>query len=315
MQTASTATIRPDLADGLTEYSKNLMGQFMATKVLPLRPVDKKSGTYGKILIAQLTGAAGDPARSPGAAYRRLTHEITTDNYTCAEYGYEETVDDGEGRVVGEFFPAAMEAVQLCRFKLMRAQEIRAAAAVFNATTFASYTGAVTTEWNTAASATPYADIQDAKLTLLRNVGGAIDGRIGLAVSYKVFKNILKTTEIKALISGGNGAEKARLLDISQADLATILGIDDVFTSAAQSAGADIWDDEYAMLFIHSTGALSSSVQMGRTFQWSADCPSEALVESYREESIRSNVYRVRQFLTEKITIPAAGYLLSNITT
>ncbi len=315
MQTASTATIRPDLADGLTEYSKNLMGQFMALKVLPLRPVPTKEGTYGKIEIAQLTGAAGEPSRSPGAAYSRLTHEITTDTYACAEYGFEETVDDGEGKVVGEFFSAEMEAVQLCRFKLMRAQEVRAAAAVFNPTTFASYTGAVSTEWNTAGSATPFADVQDAKLTLLRNVGGAIDGRVGLAVSYKVFKNILKTTEIKALISGGNGGSANRLLDIQPAELATILGIDDVFVSAAQSAGADIWDDEYAMLFVHSTGSLRSSVQMGRTFQWAADAPSDVVVESYREEDIRSNVYRVRQFLTEKITIPAAGYLLSNITT
>ena len=55
---------------------------------------------------------------------------------------------------------------------------------------------------------------------------------------------------------------------------------------------------------------------VGRTFHWSADGSSMGgTVETYRDETKRSNIVRVRQDTDEKVLYAATGHLLSNITT
>ena len=40
---------------------------------------------------------------------------------------------------------------------------------------------------------------------------------------------------------------------------------------------------------------------VGRTFLWESDSPDNATVESYRDEKHRSDVFRVRQNVEEKV--------------
>jgi len=313
----STATIRGDLADAVREYSASLNGQFMGLDILPLLDVTEKSGTFGKIAISQATKRVSGLKRAPTTAYKRTEHQVTTDTYTCEEYGLEEPVDDSQARDLDKYFDCEVEAAQLVELNLRREQEVRIAAAVFNATTFTSYTGNVGTEWS-AAAGTPYADVQDTILTLKQNLGGVIPAgaEICLAVSEKVYRNVVQTTEIKGMRGGGNGAKRSDFQRPPDAqELASILGVSQVFYSSAQVDGADIWDDEYAMLFLRYSGqSLKSVPHLGRTFMWVDDCPEAALVETYREEQTRSDIVRVRQHVDEKLLVTAAGYLLANIT-
>ena len=53
---------------------------------------------------------------------------------------------------------------------------------------------------------------------------------------------------------------------------------------------------------------------IGRTFRWTAENPDdEPVVEEYREEQIRGNVYRVRHDVTEKYVFTACAMVLTNI--
>jgi hypothetical protein len=314
MQVASGATIRPDLMDAVKEYASDLNSQFMALDVLPLANTDFQSGSFGSLPIENLTDQSSAGKRAPGSGYNRQQSEITTDTYTCEEFGFEEPVDDGEARRMGIYFDAELGAAQINEFRLRRAQEVRAASLLFSTSNFSGHTGNVTNEWNDATNGVPYSDVQGKLLTLKQAVGGAIDGEICLAVSEKVFRNMYMTAEIKAMRAGGAGGTFDKVAP-SAAEMANILGINQVFHSSAQNAAADIWDDEYALLFIRSMSPiLSSSVQLGRTFLWTADTDANATIESYRDEAVRSNIVRARQYCDEKVFNYAAGYLFQNIT-
>jgi hypothetical protein len=312
MQVSSSATIRMDLMDAVREYGNGLDRQFMATDILPIAGTQFQSGSFGKLPIENLTDQSTAGKRAPGSGYNRQQSEIETDNYTCEEYGFEEPIDDGEAKRMGIYFDAELAATQINEFRLRRAQEVRAAALLFNASNFSGYTASVSTEWSNAAG-TPYTDIQDTILTIKQNVGGVLDGELCLACSEKVFRNIVQTTEFKGMRGGGDGSNMDKVVPTS-VDAARILGIDNIFYSAAQNASANIWDDEYALLYVRSQSPiLSSSMQLGRSFLWTQDTSSNVLIESYRDEAVRSNIIRCRQYIDEKVFNYAAGYLFSNV--
>ena len=54
---------------------------------------------------------------------------------------------------------------------------------------------------------------------------------------------------------------------------------------------------------------------LGRTFLWTEDSDQLPVVETYRDEKVRSDVVRVRFSNDEKIICSAVGYLMDNITT
>jgi hypothetical protein len=78
---------------------------------------------------------------------------------------------------------------------------------------------------------------------------------------------------------------------------------------------SDIWDDEYVLLFRAAANARNlREPTLGRTFLWTGDSPQMVTSEQYRDETVRSNIYRVRQYTDECFVFTGAAYLLSNIT-
>jgi hypothetical protein len=316
MQVNSTAVLRPDLNDAVLEYAQALNSQYMGLQLLPIMDSDVRNASFAKIAVSEVTKPVGDLKRSATASYDRVVTEVTSDTFDCEEYGIEELIDDGESNFISNYFDAETATAQLLVHRAMRTQEKRIATLLFNATTFAGYTGSVTNEWDDKTNATPFDDISDTILTLKQNVGGVVEGEICLAVSEKVFRNIYETDQIKALRRGGNGASIDRLAP-DHAELARILNVAQVYSSPSQDNGADIWDDEYALLYIRSTAgsaSLRSQIQLGRSFLWTQDTPDNMVMETYRAEDRRSNVLRARQYIDEKVLTVQAGYLLSNIT-
>ena len=49
---------------------------------------------------------------------------------------------------------------------------------------------------------------------------------------------------------------------------------------------------------------------LGRTFLWANDSPENVMVEQYRDESIRSDVFRSRQHTDELLLDKYFGHLL-----
>jgi hypothetical protein len=74
---------------------------------------------------------------------------------------------------------------------------------------------------------------------------------------------------------------------------------------------ADIWSDDYAMVgLVVENGQDLAQPGLGRTFLWVPDSPENATVEQYRDEGIRSDIFRVRQHVDEMILDEFFGHLL-----
>jgi hypothetical protein len=313
MLPSSGTTLRDDIKIAISPYAANLETQFMATKIMPVFKSISKGGQFPRMKMTNITKKVGTGRRAPNGTYDQTESEFEMLDFECKEFGFEERVGDDVQRQVASYFDAEAAVARTQLFRLRRAQEIRTAGVVFNASTFAGYTGGVTTEWNKAA-ATPYSDIQDILPTLKKNIGGVFIGEIVLGCSEKVFRNICKTTEIKNMRKGGTGSV-VNQMPPTAAELAALLDINAVEYSIAQDGTADVWDDEYALLFIRNQSEnLEESVQFGRTMLWVEDSPDNAFVETYYSDERRGNIVRVRHQVTEKIFNVNAGYLLSNIT-
>jgi hypothetical protein len=203
-------------------------------------------------------------------------------------------------------------------------EEIRWATLLFNTATFAGKTSGVSTEWNNIAS-TPIADVQVAKVAIVRQMGGFMDNvstEFVLSVSFAVFTNLTKVTEVKNSARGGSGGSENKT-PLNARELAQVLGVDRIEFSGLQNAAADVWDDEYALLSIcpkiDANGSASiepdDAPHLARTPVWDKIVPEENLMETYSEERSASEIVRVRQHQDEKVMNVECGYLLSNITT
>lgn len=318
--TAATTIQRPDLGAIAFEYMMDSQNRgFIGLSVLPIFPVMDKSSDYPVIPIESLIKMPASIDRAARSAYQRGDYEFETGTYACKERGWEEPLDDTERKLYRRFFDAEEVATMRATDILLRMQEKRIAAAVQNTSNITN-TGDVTTEWSTAATCTPKADVKDALSTLRLATGITANA---MAISKKVFDNLMITAEIKSYLQYTH----PHLLDSTEGQrklLAQYLGLDDVlvgsemYDSAKKKVAmslADIWDDEYALLFRKARNLkdLREPI-LGRTFLWEEDSPSNLVTEQYREESIRSDIYRVRHNTDEAFVFTGAGYLLSNIT-
>jgi len=312
--TSSTTLQRADLGQLIYEYMEYPSGMgLMGLDILPVFGVEEKSGEAPFMPIEAFMKVQ-NTARVTRGNYPRSDWEFETVPYGCVEKGWEEAVYDDEVQEYSRFFDLELAAAERALYVIQLSLEVEIATDIFNATTFTSYTSAVTTEWSTITS-TPRADINTAKQAVAVNLDS-------IAMSYKVFLNLINTTEVLTALRYTNPIELGGL-EAQRRIVGQYLGLDNVFVSNAKKDSAkkgqskslaDVWDDEYVFLFKRGDGASLRDPAVGRTFLWTADSPQILTVDQYREDQSRAEIYRVRQSVDTKILNVGAGYLLSNIT-
>jgi len=312
--TSSTTLQRPDL--GALAYEYLMTGPdrgFVGLEVLPAFPVTEQSSDY-PVLPIEAVLKVKDTKRAARGGYARGDWEFETGTYSTSEYGWEEPIDDVEARLYQRYFDAEMVSTEICIDALLRGHEIRVATKL-EANAITSNVG---TEWSTAASATPRDNVETAR-TAMRATYGVLPNAI--VMSYKVFRNVLNTEQIKDALKYTNplefGSEEAQRAMLSQ-----FLGLDVLVGGGQKDSAkrgqafslADIWDDEYVHLIARSTDNKLRAPVYGRTFLWTEDSPETVVVESYREEDKRSTIIRARQHIGEVTIFAGAAYKLGNIT-
>jgi hypothetical protein len=318
--TPGTTIQRPDLAAIAYEYMyEQSRDKFIGLQLFPAFPVPEVSADYPFLPIEAIMKLS-DTKRAPRGNYNRDDWEFETKTYTCAEYGKEEPVDDVERKLYTRFFDAEEIAVMRAVDVMLRSQEKRIADIAFNTGNFAN--AAVSVEWDTASTCTPRSDVITAKKAM-RTATGLLPNSI--VMTWNVFTNLFLTAEIMTAFRytnpvelGGFAAQKSLLAQYF--GVQNVL-IGDAMYDASKKGKAfsltEIWDDEYVGLFVVSGGKDLKEPSVGRTFVWEKDSPATAglVIEAYREEQKRANVYRARHYLGHNITFAGAGYLLTNITT
>lgn len=328
--TDSTAVQRPDLGMAVEEYMEEgpAMG-FIGTEVLPIFNTAEQS-TQFPVIPKEALLSIPDTKRAMGGFYNRGDWEFEEGKYATKEQGWEEPLDDRQRKLYRDKFDAELIATNRATNIILRAQEQRIAAKVFNATNFTAHP--VANEWDDQTNATPIDDVNTGKLSV-RNACGMLPNT--LIISYSTLVNLRRSAQIVELMKYTFPGQDINSMNPSQ--LAQIFDIERVLIGGAvwnsakkgqNAAIADLWDNEYSMLTIASSSPDISMPCIGRTFLWTEDSPDNTVVEEYRSEDNRSNIYRVRHDTDERLIrsideddnvvsdiAAAVSYLFSNIST
>ena len=321
--TSSLATLRPDLATFLEFELEMEKSGYVADKVFPVIDVASQAGTFGKIPLEQLLQAR-DTKRNPGSGYSRGNWTFVSSSYSCEEHGAEEPVDDREAKMYREYFDAEVISTARAFNAVLTNAEKRVADAVFNTTTWngASLTTGITHEWDDATNCVPLTDVEAAVQKVYDNSGLWANA---LIINRKVFRNLRNSDQVIERINSAGAGNPTKASDVTVQMLAAVFDLPYIIVagssrnSAAEGQSAtptQVWSGEYAMVCKIATGADMKEPCIGRTFHWSEDGSSiGGTVETYRDETVRGDIVRVRHDVDEIVLYPEAGHLLSNITT
>lgn len=328
---SATTFQRPDLGILFEQFDTIAAREgYIGTKVLPFLPVALQSAPFPKVVLESMLRDT-KTRRAPGAAYNRVSGEFTQDSYATEEHGLEEAVDDRERRMYAQSLDLDMLAVNRIAAILAAEAEKRIAAAVFNATTWtgSALTTAVGTEWSSTNNSAPLDDVASA-LSKIRlgasGVGGAgINPLVAIGIcDWTVFNNLRRNTQIKDTLKYAGIDDPTMPWGDAAKVIAKALGLRDLLVAGGVKNTAhrgltrsldSIWDDEYFMIAkVASTNDLREPC-IGRTFVWEGDGGAAAgTFEEYREEQTRTQVFRARHDVIEKVLYAECGHLLSNIT-
>ena len=320
---AATVNLRPDLA-AFYEFDVEMEKQgFVGTQVLPVIDVTLQADNPGKIPLEQLL-FDGDTKRASGSGYNRGSFKFERFTYATEENGWEEPVDDRDKERYRDLLDAELVATARAYSVVTRNHEQRVANSVFNTSTWtgSSLTTAVSNEWDDAANATPATDVEAAVKKVYEGSGLWANA---LVINKQVFRNLRNCDSIIDRINSAGAGNASKASDITTAMLAAVFDLEYVIVAGNSKnsakegqapSPAQIWSGEYAMVCRVSNSRDMRDPCIGRTFHWSADGSSiGGQIEEYRDETVRSNIIRVRHDTDEVIMYPQAGHLLSNITT
>ena len=315
----TTAIIRPDLAETFKEFDAEMNAEgYIGQQVLPTKPVAEAGAYFMKLPIEEFTKTVST-ARASGAAYPRIDLKFEQDSYQCAEHGLEGVVDDRNKAIYSSYFDAEVEMAQAVRAAVRRNHEQRIADAVFNTTTWtgAALTTAAGTAWSTVATGTIIADVLNARAKV--RIGCGLDPDT-LICNWVVWENMRDNAPIIDRIKYTETPSRA---NITTEMVARVLGLKQILVAKAVTnsanegaafSGGEIWSSSYAMVCKIGGASLLNNPGIGVTFHYTGDGSSvDGTVETYRDESRRGEVVRVRHDVQSKILYPQAGHLISGV--
>lgn len=329
MATPSSIITRHDLSVPFAEFNQAMQNRgFVAPRVLRPTPVGIQSANLTKIKIESLLKVKDD-SRAPGAGYRRGDFQFDKFSYSTDEHGWEEPMDDRIIAMYRDLIDAEQIHAQRAMGFVQRNYEIEVAAAVFNATTWTNNTTAITHEWDDATNAVPITNVETAKRAILLASGQ--DANALVCTRNQAF-NALQTAQVVDRLKYSGHIDPKKFVNYTEADLAAVLGIDQVIIAGGLKdtakegqdfSGSMIWSEEYAMVCRVATTDDPSEVCIGRTYMWTGDSyagsgSDEAIaviVEQYRDDTVRGDVIRARNDRDVVIVYVEAGHLLSNMVT
>lgn len=316
--TDGSAIYRPDLGETVIEAGQDTTGGFIGLEVLPPYTTPDDVGVFNVIPLEQLMKLENVDRKDRGA-YNRSDWEYESGEYKCKEKGHEEPMDDNEFKRLERRRPGLADEISIMRAMgiVKRAQEARIAAKVMDSSRF--NVEGVANAWDVPADGTPIADFNAAYKVYRAQCGMLPNAAI---MSWNTRQNIVQCAEvIDRLLYTFPGIDLNRISDVQ---LAAILNIPRVLVGNAMYDAADkgqarsltdIWSNDYCCLTRVSMSEDLAAPCIGRTFIWDEDSKEEPIVEVYREEQIKSDVYRVRHQVDERLiaSIDEDGNTVSDI--
>jgi len=322
-QAASGVTLRQDLMSLVEEIQFEDLNLTADTIAVPA-PVAEVTG-YWPVLPREVRMKVPDTRRQADGSFNRDQWDWNSDSYLTYEYGFEEPVDMTSQEVNERFINQEAIAASLAWQKLLLGRESRVATALMNTTTFtgATNTVAVAEEWDDAANAVAWANI-DAAAIILRGKTGYAKRSMSLIItddnldyvmrSTNVIANIKYTRDIETMPREGKRRWFAEYLGIKEVlETSAIYDTSKLGGTFSATTAGKFWSNEYGMLCIldRSPSMMQTGVIKQPVFSQYAQ---DYVMESYEEPAQRKLIIRAREYRGIKVNADY-GVLLTNMKT
>lgn len=319
---STSITFRPELAQLATEFmASNDAQKFVGMRACPVFNAATQSGEYPVLNREYFKKPADVKRAAPGTAYNLITGKFGQLTFNCEDYGITSPVDDRQLKVYGRLFNLEEAALKICLRQMLLAHEQRVAALYAAATMISSNTGNTTTAWTTVADAVPLNDIMTGINTICDKCN-AVPGDISMIIPRVDFLELMRTTQFinksqytypGIIPAQMNATQVAGILGIKEVLVAS--GAYDSTEEGVAETSAQIW--AAAAIYLAVTAAPGSDLMTPsacRTITWNQGGPDVPIVETWREDKLRSGFVRVRADMDEIATGEADlfAYRLTN---
>lgn len=315
----SLALPRYDLGAAQEQFDLEMQNRgYVSQVVLPVFEAGLTASAYPVIPLDQLIAfaTAKTGARASGAGYDRGNFTFTTATYATQEYGAEEPVDDKQAAIYGGMFNVEQVATRRCVERVLNKAEQRAVTALHD-TAVITQTAAASVAWSSNDTAAPLDDYFTARDTIWAATGEKPNA---IVMSWKKYNDLKECAQIIDRIKSNSNYNVLRG-EITAALLALAFDVEQIIVSgtvkntAKENQTAVIgstWTDSKVLVAKLARTNDLTEVCLGRTFHYSAD-GSQPLgnVESYRDETVRADIIRVRHDVQEKVMYAPCGYLIT----
>lgn len=310
---------RPDLGMLLQFDAEMNRNGFIANRVAPVVNVADQKGTIGLIPLKEFLKEP-ETGRNSRGNYNRTDYNFQDFTFETLENGIELPIDRRRAAIYREWFDFEAMSSRVALDVVLRAYEYRVASLLYDATTFASYTAAITNEWNDWTNAVPLTDVIKAKQSMWEATGLYPNS---LIINKRQFNNLRMSAQVIDKLESGGAGQTIKPGAITRQILADCFDLDQIIVadSARDSANegqdasiAPMWSDEYSMLARLALTDNPEEPCLTRTLHWSEDGSQiGGTIEMYYEDASRGDVVRVRHETEEKLMYTALGYLFSNV--
>jgi hypothetical protein len=255
---------------------------------------------------------------APGDVYKRGALRNGTDTYQTVEHAMEYKLPD-QIRAAGASNGIGWDMVitSTLQEQLALEKDLDFAADFMTSTSGWTAGSLGAGKWS-AANSTPIKDVIAAARLIKRAVGGNRNYRlIGLGGTL-VETALLGNTDITGKLTN----VQVGTVDALRTALAALLGLDQLIIAdreyttskegAATATFAPVIDDDFLLLAVPNAPGLDTPAA-GYTFEWD-DGNGVSYVEEYRDETVKSDIYRAIEYYDQKQVDPALGVFFDDAT-
>lgn len=283
---------------------------FAADVIVPPVPVRKQSDKYYIYDPERERFRSTSDHRAPGAKTNEIDFGLSTDNYFCDDHALASAVPDEERANADPVLQPAIDRTEFLTEKIALNKEIALASRIITGSDIPGESLSGTSQWSDYDDSDPVS-VVEAKKGAIQEAVQEIPNT--LVLPYQVFQKVRlhpKVTERMKYTGLGIASPKelAELFDVDQVLVPRALKNT---AARGQTASLDyVWGKNAFLCYIPPRPGLMR-VSLGYTFVWTM-APGNIqgyVVETWRDDSRKSDMVRVQRYYDQKITAPGACYL------
>jgi len=312
MYSNAEAIIRPELSQIVQEASQADQ-YFIGQRVLPQVMVPTMIGQFPKFTTSKTESLKKQEMaeRAPRTSYKRVDRTREMDSYVTRDRGLEEAIDDNDEADFARFASLEEMSSKMVLRQVQFGYEKRVADTIFDNAAFDAVAAKVAYTSVNLATIDPAQDLKDA----VKRVKKRGEMPNTLVMNADMWDRMRLSEQLQKFLFGPLAGGKQITLQIMSEEfkLPQIIIAEAAWDTSAKGKEATpsyIWSADYMWIGDVQGGDFAAG-GAGRTLVWTGVADSLFVVETYRDEAIRSDIVRVRQNTAEKLINPKSGTLVT----